>query len=299
MNILITGCNGFIGSEVAELLSENHEVYGVSRSINHPTKYKQYSIDILETNQLSNLMSEKSIDMVVHCAGKAIVSDCDKNPYQSIMVNGMGTASVLEASRVSNVKRVISIETDKVYGYQKTVPTNEYAQPNPNSPYEFSKVVAANMNEFYSKQYGMDIIAVRPVNVFGANDPNFRIIPNTFRSISEGRAIKIYSDAVNTKRDYIYVKDVARMIEILIDNRPKYTAYNFSADCNFTVSELVERIKKVLTYNKPNLIIDKGGDFKEIPLQVIDGSRFVEEFDFKFTHFDTAIRDSYNEYKWG
>ena len=297
MNVLVTGSSGFIGREVATLLSTSHKVYGVSRSVDFLLPFNQYNLDILDTNQLTQIMCEKSIDMVVHCAGKAIVSDCARNPYNAIMSNGMGTASVLESSRLAKVKRIISIETDKVYGYQTQIPTDESAVPNPNSPYEFSKVIASEMNEFYRKEYGLDVIAVRPVNVFGGSDPNVRIIPRIFESIIYNKPIPIHSDAVNAMRDYIYVKDVARMIALLLLTKPSHNVYNFSAGYNFTVSDLVERVKKVLTYSVPGRIIDKVGKYSEIPFQVIDGSRFTEEYDFKFTDFDTSIRESFEEFK--
>ena len=295
MNILVTGSTGFIGTAVVKSLGQ-HTVYGVSRSMVPNMCCYQYSMDILDTDKLYQLMSEKSIDMVVHCAGKAIVSDCDKNPFQAIRVNGLGTASVLDASRRANVKRVVSVETDKVYGYQKDIPTREDAIPNPNSPYEFSKVIANEMNNFYRKEYGLDVIAVRPVNVFGGRDPNNRLIPQIFRAIRSGNPIPIHSDAVNAVRDFIHVDDVAQMIKMLLLLKPTYNTYNFSAGYNFTIPELVKRVKKVLTYSKPDLIIDKDGDYKEIPIQEIDGTRFTEEYNFEYTDFDTSIRNSYNEF---
>jgi len=295
MNVLVTGSTGFIGTAVVQSLKD-HTVYGVSRSIVPHLDCYQHNMDILDGEKLYQLMCEKSIDMVVHCAGKAIVSDCDKNPYEALRVNGLGTASVLDASRRANVKRVISVETDKVYGFQEDIPTREDATPNPNSPYEFSKVIANQMNNFYRDEYGLDVIAVRPVNVFGGRDPNNRLIPKIFSSIRDGRAIPIHSDAVYAVRDFIYVNDVAHMIKMLLLSEPRYNTYNFSSGYNFTIPEIVKRVKKVLTYNKPDLIIDKVGDYKEIPVQEIDGTRFTEEYQFKYTDFDTAIRDSYNEF---
>ena len=94
------------------------------------------------------------------------------------MTNGLGTASILEAAKFAGCEKTVVVETDKVYGFQEEVPTKETAILNPNSPYEFSKVLATQFCDFYRKQYLMDIVSVRPVNIFGAGDFSYsRVIP--------------------------------------------------------------------------------------------------------------------------
>ena len=298
MNILITGHSGFIGGGAAKyFIEQGHVVYGVSRSLMADCPHHQYSMDITDYDSLSKLVNEKCIDVIVHFAGKPLVADCDRDPFGAFKINGLGTASVLESARYAKVKKTIIIETDKVYGFQEEVPTNEDAIFNPGSPYEFSKVLAANFCDFYRKHYSMDVISVRPVNVFGPGDYSFtRLVPASMRNISEGRGIPVQSHAVDIHRDFIYIKDVARMVYLIATKDTKYDAYNFSTNDSVSILDFANRITKILNHDVDPDIVEKPGDYPEIPYQSIDGSRFIDEFNFSFTSFEDAILETYKEY---
>lgn len=297
MNVLITGHSGFIGGHVADYFHERgHIVYGVSRSLNWDCDYAQYNIDITDCKALSSLASEKCIEAIVHFAGKAIVADCDKAPFDAFMVNGMGTAAVLEAARYAKVGKVVAIETDKVYGPQFEMPTKETAGLNPQSPYELSKALAATFCMFYRDQYKMDIIEVRPVNVFGPGDHSYtRLIPAAMRAIAGGRGIPVQEPALAMSRDFIYVSDVAEMVYALATEWTAFNVYNLSPNTATTILDWAQRITRVLGGIEP-VIVRKPGVYREIPQQSIDGSRFVDEFGFDFTPFDEAIRETYDAY---
>jgi UDP-glucose 4-epimerase len=298
MNVLITGHAGFIGSHVADYFHERgHIVFGVGRSLSWDCRYSQYEIDIEDCHALSSLASEKCIDLIVHLAGKAIVADCAKDPFSAFMVNGLGTAAVLEAARYAKVRKVVAIETDKVYGLQDEMPTNEDASLNPGSPYELSKALAAIFCDFYREHYDLDVVSVRPVNVFGPGDYSFtRIIPAAMRAAIEGRGIPVQAHAVNMRRDFIYVKDVARMVYTLATEKTAHGIYNLSPNASMTIMELAKRITDVLGCPDP-VIVEKPGKYSEIAAQSIDGSRFVKEFGFEFTPPESAILETYAAYR--
>ena len=298
MNILITGHSGFIGGHTARyFVEQGHVVYGVSRSSIPNCTHPQYVLDITDYDTLSRLTNEKCIDVIIHFAGKPIVADCDSDPFYAFKANGLGTASVLESARYANVKKTIVIETDKVYGFQEEVPTKEDAIPNPQSPYELSKAVAATFCEFYRSHYDMDVISIRPVNVFGPGDYSFtRIIPAAMRWVSENKGIPVHEHAVDMYRDFIYVNDVAKMMHILATKDTKHGIYNLSTNESISIMDLANRVTKILNHPVDPVLIKKPGVYPEIPYQSIDGLRFVEEFDFKFASFEDAILETYEEY---
>ncbi len=297
MNILITGHSGFIGSHTAEyFMKQGHIVYGVARSLG-PCNHNQYNMDITDYDSLSRLVNEKCTDIIIHFAGKPIVADCDKDPFNAFKVNGLGTAAVLEAARYAKVKKTIVIETDKVYGFQEVVPTKEDAVLNPGSPYELSKMIAATFCNFYRTHYKMDVISVRPVNVFGPGDYSFtRIVPASMRNIADGKGIPVQQHAVNIQRNFIYVKDVAKMMYLLATEKTKHVIYNLSTNESVSILDLATHITKILKHNVDPIIVEKPGNYPEIPFQSIDGSRFVKEFNFTFTSFENAILETYKEY---
>jgi nucleoside-diphosphate-sugar epimerase len=294
VNVLVTGSSGFLGGSVCDLfLKHGHTVYGVSRGP-YNKNFQQYAIDINSFDEINKLISEKDIELVVHTAGKPIVSDCEKNPYDAYKVNGLGTASVLEACRQNNVKKVISVETDKVYGYQEIVPTTEFQIPNPKSPYEFSKYLAATISDFYRAFYSMDIVSVRPANIYGMGDASTsRLIPKALENLKQGKGIRLYDTALEMKRDFIYVEDVAESIYLLATNKCNCHVYNMSANDSYTILELCDKILKALDLDIPHDIVKKSTDFREIPLQEIDGSRFRDEFNYKFTSFEEGIKKTW------
>lgn len=295
MNVLITGSSGFLGSHVAdEFIRNGHNVCGISRAPNN-RNHKQYPMDINNFEGIYSLICEKNIDHVVHIAGKPIVSDCEKNPYEAYKINGLGTAAVLEAARqCRGVKKVVSIETDKVYGYQEIIPTHEGLEPKPKTPYEFSKYLSTVFSDFYRQCYNMDIISVRPANIYGPGDlSSTRIIPKAIANLKSGKGILLYNTALNMKRDFIYVKDTARAIYLLTTSECKENIYNLSNDDPITMKALADLITTTLNLDIPHQIIDKPNSFQEIPLQEIDGTRFKNEFNFNFKSFEESIKETW------
>lgn len=298
MNVLITGHSGFIGSQTAAyFVKMGHEVYGASRSLLPDCPHRQYIVDISDVNALSQLASERCIDVIVHIAGKPIVADCDKDPFNAYKINGLGMAAIIEAARYADVDKIVAIETDKVYGAQEEVPTKEDAALNPDGPYELSKVLAATFCEFYRKQYGMDIISVRPCNVFGPGDRALtRIMPAALRNVSMGEGIPVHEHATKMFRDFIYIKDVVRMIYILATQKTRHSIYNLSANKAISILEFAHQVTEILGHDVEPIIVPSPGKYVETPYQSIDGSRFSDEFDFKFTSFRDATLETYSDY---
>ena len=298
-NVLITGHNGFLGKALLKKLKNKKlNIFGISRGINPSLECVNYVGDVTNLNTLHNIMSSKNIDTVIHLAGKAIVSECEENPFDAFKINGLGTAAVLEASRITHVKKIISVETDKVYGIQKIMPTPENSKLNAGTPYEFSKALSSKISDFYRYYYKMNIISVRPANLIGGGDHNTtRIMPNAFKHMLEGKGIPIYEEAKKMTRDFIYVLDVAEALYILCINNNKHYKYNLSPNKKINIFEFGMLINKTLNYKVPPQIIKKNINFKEIPEQSIDGSLFQKEYNFKYTDLKTIIKKSFLEYK--
>lgn len=298
-NVLITGHNGFLGKVLLKKLKNKKlNIFGISRGINPCLECVNYVGDVTNLNTLHNIMSSKNIDTVIHLAGKAIVSECEESPFDAFKINGLGTAAVLEASRITHVKKIISVETDKVYGIQKIMPTAETSKLNPGTPYEFSKALSAEISDFYRNYYKMNIISVRPANLIGGEDHNTtRIMPNAFKHILEGKGIPIYEEAKKMTRDFIYVSDVAEALYIISINNNKHYKYNLSPNKKINIFEFGMLINKTLNYKVPPQIIKKNINFKEIPEQSIDGYLFQKEYNFKYTDLKAIIKKSFLEYK--
>ena len=116
------------------------------------------------------------------------------------------------------------------------------------------------------------------------------------RNISEGKGIPIHESAIKMYRDFIYVKDVAKMMYILATEKTAHRIYNLSSNDSISILEFANRVTKILKHNIDPIIVKKPGNYPEIPLQAIDGFRFVNEFNFTFTSFNDAIIETYEAY---
>jgi UDP-glucose 4-epimerase len=300
MRIFVTGHTGFIGGEVAKyFISRGHEVFGYSTSILEECTYEQHIGDITNLDYMHTILSEcYPIDVIIHCAGMSIVSRCETHPYEALMANSLGTATVLEVARLLKIQKVILLETDRMYDQEETEDGLNMKEDDPLSAidtYDASKIFASNVAELYRRKYGVNTISLRLVNVFGATDKQKRFIPEALRAVHENIPISVYKNDANNLRDFVYIKDVLRAIELIVkESFCTYSVYNISPDKPNTIMGFAKKIASTLN----GVIIPKKQDeinINRVYKNCTDGSRFVREYYFKYTPFEEAIKETYKE----
>jgi len=222
--ILVTGCAGFIGSKVTELLlKDGAEVFGIddlndsydvrikrwrlSKLLDHRGfKFKQ--MDISEWEEVVSLFSSNRFSAVINLAARAGVRRSLEDPWVYLRTNELGNLNILEACRRSGVRKVVLASTSSVYGLEE-LPFCEDAQADrPLSPYAASKRSAECWAFSYHHLYNLDITILRYFTVYGpAGRPDMSIF-KFMRLIYEGKDITVYGDG-NQERDFTYVDDIA------------------------------------------------------------------------------------------
>lgn len=303
MKTLITGASGFLGSTLVNDFKDRlGDVVAVSRShqlVAH-RGVKSYASDICSP-EFVDIVQENSPTAIVHTAARSIVRDCEQNPAQAFMMNVQGTVNVLEAARKTGLDiPVIVLETDKVYGQQppENIPTSEEHPLLGWSPYEYSKVLTANVCDFYRGYYGMKIYSLRPANIYGYWDSNkSRIIPGTFTKLLRGESPVVYTDSKDQLREYVYVDDVCRVIASLIGGDHKPGAYNVSSGIVKSPEQVINLIIETTGINIPLTIIEKPFAFTEIQSQALSGDKLIDELGmhFRFTSMEDAIAKMWRE----
>lgn len=219
MKYIITGGAGFIGSHLADSLSQAHEVViidnlfsGKLENIQHllnNDKAQFINGNINDLNRLSQIF--EGADGVFHQAAIASVPRSIKNPIATNEANITGTLNVLIAARECKVRKVVYASSSSVYGDTPVLPKREDMNPNPMSPYAVSKLTGEQYARIFSDLYGMETVALRYFNVFGPRqDPNSEyaaVIPKFITKILNHQSPVIYGDGGQT-RDFSYVKDV-------------------------------------------------------------------------------------------
>ena len=229
MNILVTGCAGFIGSNVSRLLAESgHHVTGIDsiglndsmlvhwrlRGLLAYPRFALHKIDIQDRQLLARLYEDSSCDgafsAVIHLAAKAGVRASVEDPRAYYETNVLGTLNLLELCREFGVKQFILASTSSVYGNQGCGPISEDALSNrPQSPYAASKSAAETLLHSYHHLYGLDAVVLRYFTVYGPGGRPDMSVFRFIRGIAEGVPVTVYGDGAQ-RRDFTFVDDIAR-----------------------------------------------------------------------------------------
>jgi CDP-glucose 4,6-dehydratase len=261
-SVFVTGATGLLGSWLLKsLVQAGTEVTCLVRDwVPQSEMVRTHLIDqvkvvrgdLNDQDLLERIMGEDEIDTVMHLAAQTIVTIANRNPLSTFETNIAGTWRLLEACRRSpKVKQIIVASSDKAYGDQDQLPYDEKLPLQGQHPYDVSKSCADLIAQTYAVTYGLPVAITRCGNFYGGGDLNWnRIIPGTIRSILRGQRPVIRSDGEYI-RDYFYVEDGAAAYMLLAEQlagQPKLKgeAFNFSNQIQLTVSEMVEKISRLM-----------------------------------------------------
>ncbi|CAM4217937.1 NAD-dependent epimerase/dehydratase family protein [Erysipelothrix inopinata] len=274
---LITGCAGFIGSNLVEfLLSHNQIVIGIDdlsnglienihEHMDNPN-FEFVEMNICDTNNLADKMV--GIDYVLHQAAWGSVPRSMIMPVFYAEQNVIGTVSVFEAARLSKVKKVVYASSSSVYGDEPNLPKKEGIEGNLLSPYALSKKIDEYYGEFYSRIYKLPTVGLRYFNVFGRKqNPNSQysaVIPKFIKAILQNEPIQVNGDG-NQSRDFTYIDNVieANLKSCFSGDIANGKAYNIAFGGRVSLNELIDSL--FITMNKKTSVsfgVDREGDIK-------------------------------------
>ncbi len=237
--ILISGYNGFLGTHLTNSLISKYDVIGLSKKNSKDDRLRHIKKDI--TKITSN--DFKDIFCVIHLAAITDPKFCNDFPDQCILTNVLGTQKMLEAARKNNCK-VIYASTSHVYGIPKKLPIRETTLTSPTSIYSGSKLAGEILCESYSKQYDMDISIVRIFSVYGPGSGNHYVISNIISQLKNSNIIKLGN--LKSKRDFIFISDVVKAFEIILNNIQGLNIYNVGTGTSYSIEKICKIIEKLL-----------------------------------------------------
>ena len=230
--LLITGSNGFIGKNFIEYYSKEYEIIEV-------TKYSKYNI-----LDLNSLLTINNIDVVLHFAAKTFVPHSFDNPYEFYEFNIKSTLNIAELCRIKKIKKIIYLNS-YTYGNPQYLPIDEKHPISFHSPYNKSKFLAEEVLFNYLENY-TDVISLRLFNIYGKYQNNNFLIPSILNQISTN---EITVKDLNPKRDYLYIKDLIALINIIINTKDANGVYNIGSGASYSVIEIIDMIKTIYKYD--------------------------------------------------
>jgi dTDP-glucose 4,6-dehydratase len=292
--LFITGGAGFIGSAFIRLILAqnpsceitNFDALTYAGNLDNlkgvdETRYRFVRGDIAERGAVLEAL-EEGTDAIINFAAESHVDRSIASADEFLRTNIIGTQVLLDAARERKVRRFVHISTDEVMG---ALPDDEQAfftedSPYaPNSPYAASKASAEHFVRAAHHTFGLDTVITRCGNNYGPRQFPEKLIPLAISNALQDEAVPLYGDGLYT-RDWIYVEDHCRAIQLALEKGLPGAIYNIGARNERRNREVIEAILKAL--DKPRSLIryvkDRPGHDRRY---AIDASKVERELNWR------------------
>lgn len=269
---LVTGGAGFIGGNfVLQAVNEGKRVINLDaltyagnldtlQSLQDNPNHVFVKGDIGDAKLVSQLLAEHRPDAVINFAAESHVDRSIDGPGAFIQTNVVGTLSLLEQVRdywksldgdAKDKFRFLHVSTDEVYGTLgetgKFTETTPYA---PNSPYSASKAASDHLVRAFHHTYGLPVLTTNCSNNYGPYQFPEKLIPLVIAKALRGESLPVYGDGLNV-RDWLFVTDHCRAIEVVLENGRLGETYNVGGDAERNNITVVKTICKLLDRKRP------------------------------------------------
>ena len=277
MRLLVTGGAGFIGSNYIRMLV-NGELKGISKIIVldkltysgnkqnlidlDSSSYEFVQGDICDTDLVLKL--SKQVDAIVNFAAESHVDRSIDSSREFIQTNVLGTHTLLESARKSNVEMFLQVSTDEVYGSIAEGSWDEDFPLKPNSPYAASKASADLISQAYYRTYGMDVRITRCSNNYGPYQYPEKVIPLFITNLIQDKKVPLYGQGLNI-RDWLHVTDHCRGIHLVLTKGKPGDVFNIGGGRELSNLELTRVILEAMAASEERIeeVVDRlGHDFR-------------------------------------
>lgn len=248
MRALVTGGAGFIGSHIADaLIDAGHTVTviddlsrGRREQLNPAATFVELDVT---SRELAAAIADARPEVVFHEAAQIDVRESVRDPLHDADVNVVGTVNVLRAAVDAGTRRVVFASSGgAIYGDSEIIPTPEDQPCRPESPYGTAKLCAEAYGGTFSRQAGLEFVALRYANVYGPRqDPHGEagVVAIFATRLVHGESVVINDDGTQT-RDYVHVHDVVRANLAAVDGPPGI--YNIGTGIETDVNTLYQML---------------------------------------------------------
>ena len=298
--IYIAGHRGMVGSAIVRKLEKEGYVNLLTKT--------SAEMD-LRDQQAVNKFFEKEKPYYVFLAAARVGGIMANNTYRAEFLydNLMIEANIIHASYINKVKKLLFLGSSCIYPKLAPQPLKEeyllsgFLEPT-NEPYAVAKITGIKFCEYYREQYGCNYISAMPTNLYGPNDTydlrNSHVLPALIRKFHAAKTgnepfVTLWGTGTS-KREFLYVDDVAEACFYLIQNYNEKQFVNIGTGEDLTIMELAELIKSIVGY-KGEIILDKTKP-DGTPRKLLDVSR-IHSLGWRHTiNLKEGIRKTYGNF---
>ena len=252
--VLVTGADGFIGSHLAEMLSEggasvrafvlynSFNSWGWLDSIPKATlrDIEVVTGDVRDASSVREAV--KGADVVMHLAALIAIPFSYRAPEIYLDTNVRGTLNVLNAVREAGCQRLLVTSTSEVYGTARYVPIDEAHPLQGQSPYSATKIGADRLAESYWRSFGTPVTIVRPFNTYGPRQSARAVIPTIITQLLAGMK-EICLGSLTPTRDFNYVRDTCEGFMAIAQAEGTIgEEINIASECEISIGDLAREL---------------------------------------------------------
>ena len=263
--LLVAGAAGFIGSNFVRHLRQKRPEVEVTvldkltyagnlanlHEFDGQPGYRFVHGDICDAGLVDSLAEE--CDAIVNFAAETHVDRSLIDPLAFIDTDVRGTAVLCEAARRHEHRVFLLVSTDEVYGHVGEGRSLETDALRPRSPYSASKAGGEHLAHAYAESFGLPLLVTRGSNNYGPNQYPEKLIPVLITNAMDGLRLPLYNDGTAV-RDFIYVEDHCRAIDLVLHEAPAGNVYNVGTGGETSGLQVAEAVLDIM--GKPRSLIE-------------------------------------------
>ena len=296
--ILIFGGFGFIGTNLIEELTNRggYEIYifeAKNALIQNPDLLKKVKVYSGEFNNIEDyevIFKEHLIDLVIHLINTNIPSSSNKNVIFDITSNLINTINLLNIMLKYNCKNIVFLSSGgTIYGISRDrKKKKETDSKNPLSSYGIVKLTIEKYIHLYSYLHGLIYLILRPSNPFGEYHKNQKqgIINVILKKALNRETVEIWGDGT-VVRDFIYVKDLVKIIFDLIESKIQNEIFNIGSGKGYSINDIIEIVQKEIGNFKLEY---KDARKVDIPYLILNIDKLEKHLELNLTSIEEGIK---------
>jgi len=272
--ILVTGGEGYLGGRIVDYLISNNQQVRVGGRVEREGIVK---IDLADQESLEK--SCKGIECIIHLAAMN-ASDCEKNPENALLSNGLGTVRLISAAIKEGVSKLIYFSTSHVYGSSLVGVVSEETLPRPLNHYSITHKIAEDYLMLESNRGAISGTVLRLTNTVGCPKSKrancwMLFVNNICKQVVETKKIKIYSDPL-IKKDFIPISAVCSLLSFVMDKDLNNEVFNVSSGALLSLSDmalLVQNSSQSVLNFTPEIIFSNDFEHNQNDLLAISNKK--------------------------